>query len=392
MDDALEAARLRLQLVDSLAWRHLHGFDNLIPRNHALESILEQQRRFKELVATADYGRSVAAVMEAEMTRRQVLVPPDSSTAEQLRGIEADLTRTLDQVGVSELLRLKSVAADYYAQIVKSAGLSVLDDLKTHMASIAAIISAAACDPAISEIAETIIGVRLTLAEHLAGLRDVFPGSVSERIQSAVMRSTRLFEGYSARVLPTLLELPGTNALSVRGRVTTSSRGVRASADVVEHIQLDTDDSTTCEPDAAVLSLLQELDDALVEQYLGAIETFNRRGRDSARQVAISLRELLKFVIEGLAPTATVVAWLTARGGAQPHSQPTDRDRLRYIWQGRRRDEMVFVSSQIGTITAFRTALNEPTHGKRFNATAMRAYIRGLESAILLILESRQNL
>jgi hypothetical protein len=389
MSDPFEALRRYQQLHDSLISPHARLTEQLISRNYALESLLAQQHRLDELTANAVYSSSVTLVAaEQERARELLRTAYDSRLWEELRGTQTQFNGMFEQATGIDRVRLAALTENYSTQLTRAAGFDAFDDIRKHVAAMSAIIPTVAGDPLISEILANIVTTRLTLSDHISGLREVFPCGLVDRIEATMLRQARLFESYSASVLPTLSDLPKRIAVTVRGRVTTSSRALKSSAEVVEYLDDETDDEGDCKPDAAVLQLLREFDKALVGQYLGALAASNRRGPDSARQVAISLRELLKFVVEGAAPTGMVIDWLTAQGHVRAKSRPTDRDRLSYIWRGHRQDEMVLVTAHIGTIVALRIALSAPTHAKDFNAPAMRAYIRSLEAALLLILPS----
>lgn len=112
-----------------------------------------------------------------------------------------------------------------------------------------------------------------------------------------------------------------------------------------------------------VISCLTEINPALAPLYKGALEALQGSCIDKTRHVYISLRELLRHLLEMVAPTEVVDEWFRRDERSflwDKKGQPTRRARIHYLCRNMPDDRFtVFVDDDAETYKALIETLNE---------------------------------
>jgi hypothetical protein len=136
---------------------------------------------------------------------------------------------------------------------------------------------------------------------------------------------------------------------------------------------------------------LGRVDVRLVDRYLGALGAFARRERDYARQVSISLRELLKYLLEILAPTESIAAWDASVLPAQ--GKVTYKARLKFIFRARAtRGYATMVEKDIDLILQNIRVLDETLHTLEpdIEHAHLHSLVERCEFGMLLVLSAHE--
>lgn len=108
-----------------------------------------------------------------------------------------------------------------------------------------------------------------------------------------------------------------------------------------------------------VVGLLNEVDSCLSKMLLGAHQSLESKSVDKARQVLVSLRELVKHTINLLVPESCVLSWLKNNDPAITKARPSFEEKIQYMIDKLPNDEYgMFARGDINAKVAILDVLN----------------------------------
>jgi hypothetical protein len=136
---------------------------------------------------------------------------------------------------------------------------------------------------------------------------------------------------------------------------------------------------------------LEEIDEALLVPYNGAIQAVETGGADFGRHFSVSARELLTHTLHKLAPDDTLKKWSEATPDDYHNGRPTRRLRVRYILRQFRSGAYArFVEDDIRRTVDLLEVLNSGTHrlDPSTDEPTLRMFLRRVEGVLGILLEA----
>lgn len=136
---------------------------------------------------------------------------------------------------------------------------------------------------------------------------------------------------------------------------------------------------------------LEEIDEALLVPYNGAIQAVETGGVDFGRHFSVSARELLTHTLHKLAPDDTLKKWPEATPDDYHNGRPTRRLRVRYILRQFRSGAYArFVEDDIRRTVDLLEVLNSGTHrlDPSTDEPTLRMFLRRVEGVLGILLEA----
>lgn len=326
----------------------------------------------------------------------EILQGPKRMAEELSRIKEVSAGPDLDR-SLREALRAATYYRDMSAQVfgarqdfMKTMSRQVAEALNSH--SLREISVAAEITGSISNAFAEATRARVYLeTTNFDSIRALVGHPVGLALEKRLSKAADLFDKYLFSALPKVYRLPEQQGLHLSRNLDVSSAAYEGSSQSAFCLAIEAEEEFfPIEPDRRLVSLLNGIDPALTEMYSGAISAYNMRTPDRSRHVGVSLRELLREIIEQFSPSEDTKKWIVELTGQLPKTV-TIRNRIQYVWQSQATSEIRFVGEQIATIYSLSEALNKPTHKRQFDETgSLRGYIHSVEGALLLILENRK--